>query len=820
MIMAAFDTGSSQTKVEVPAGTVLLRERSAPHPLIIVHSGLVELLTKAESTQRRFSLIKGEAVCYAPRASDAVAAYSLRTRTPCVITTVVPADTPLAGDLAAQPALAVATLRGLTSAIESAGYLFRNYKYLWHKVASICDSIALAYDYGPEILDPAETDRTDGRLPEYSAYVRAQAGTQTSELPSAWDPAILGGAVQDQLDLYRKLDAVTIEGLIDLEQFRFLRTVLAQPNQLVGALAQDTSICSYTYARLQASLETLLQRNRQIAGEINTLLQMLLEPGGWIDQAVTAAGSTNRGFLKALAVYNLRYYKDAVNLLGRDLRKEYPTYASLRTYAKEQPVVRTETDADTPDAHTDVAGEPEAVPSSSGSGLAKYRDLSTRLLDFAGWDGEERQEFEELLALFRESNDKLGDDRQLVHVRSRLAVHFWKLYEDLFFKVLSTDLKAFVPGIMLHFGVFDETLLSEQELQAIDQAYAGSLYVDDPVPTMTLPYFLEKIYQGEQNPSMSEMGEDFQKVLKNQERMTKKDREGAYLYHDTPEDRVRYEIRQIAAHTAALLFGSRRRYSPALCSPAIIGRVDRQMLHPESLAREIEEYRSRDFTVFARDVGLHHKFGTDIVQKEVIPNFVVFPTAGSRMMMWQELDGNSRHSRGRLFVPLVFNEKREEALLSLLSQFKWELQKTVAGANWMDPVEGGMVGTYYDYISFYQKNHKLSSEAKERIKSLVKKTRSDRDRFSSDYVDWVLHEYDGKIRLNPVAREIFYRFCPFPQAVRSELEKKPLYGDLEHKYQNRQRKALMKIESRFKRFEKENEPVPEDLERHLAFLKA
>ena len=130
------------------------------------------------------------------------------------------------------------------------------------------------------------------------------------------------------------------------------------------------------------------------------------------------------------------------------------------------------------------------------------------------------------------------------------------------------------------------------------------------------------------------------------------------------------------------------------------------------------------------------------------------------------------------------------------------------------------VGAYYDYINFYGKNSHLTAEAKERVKQLVKKTRSDRDRFTTEYAEWVRYEYDGKIRLNPVARDIFYRFCPFPKEVREEMAKRPLYGDLERKYQNRLRKSTLKLETRARRFEKHGEALPEDLARTIALLEA
>ncbi|MFW5689731.1 MAG: hypothetical protein ACOC1U_09170, partial [Spirochaetota bacterium] len=69
-------------------------------------------------------------------------------------------------------------------------------------------------------------------------------------------------------------------------------------------------------------------------------------------------------------------------------------------------------------------------------------------------------------------------------------------------------------------------------------------------------------------------------------------------------------------------------------------------------------------------------------------------------------------------------------------------------------------------------------------------------------------------------REIFYRFCPFPREVRETMARKPLYGDLERKYQNRARQTIVKLETRLRRFERSQEAVPEELSRHLEVLRA
>ena len=87
-----------------------------------------------------------------------------------------------------------------------------------------------------------------------------------------------------------------------------------------------------------------------------------------------------------------------------------------------------------------------------------------------------------------------------------------------------------------------------------------------------------------------------------------------------------------------------------------------------------------------------------------------------------------------------------------------------------------------------------------------------------DYIKWMNFEFEGRIKLNSVARDIFYRYCPFRKDVRSELAKKPLYTNLDTKYNNRTRKRILKIESRIRKFEKSEDSLPQDIADYMKFL--
>ena len=347
----------------------------------------------------------------------------------------------------------------------------------------------------------------------------------------------------------------------------------------------------------------------------------------------------------------------------------------------------------------------------------------------------------------------------------------------------------------------------------------GPLALDEPLPTMTLPYFLEKIYTGDVNPSMNETGESFREVLKRQEKMSNKERESTdYLFSDNPEDRVRCEIRTIASEMAKIMYGSKQKAVPILSKQSLTGIIDRLLLSPEKCSEIAQDFHTRDYSLFYREVVCKHRFGIDIVQNEILPNFVIYPIAGSRMMMWQELDGTRKDTPGRFMLPLFYMGKFTEDIGSLLAQFRWELARTVAGTDWMDPVEGGVSGAYYDYLAFYKRNPNLTPTHKENLKNFIKKTRSERERFAIDYISWTLFEYEGKIRLNPIARDIFYRFVPFHKELRDKISPNPLYADLETKRNNRNNKEVLRLESRSRRFAKSEEPLPKEMKEYMEFL--
>ena len=822
--MELLDLNKTIKNQKIAAGVVVILQGGCQKTLTILHSGLAELLSNKDEFlpasaegiiqgSIRVGLIKGESVCGIMGLSNFEPySRSIRTLTDCVISSMPIEEDKILTALQSNISLNLQVLRALVQRIESASFLFNNYKYLWHKLASIQDSLASARLKSDNPVGP-NGDRYFAGIAEYSVFLKIKLAEANHPAPENWDHNVFLGRLHENLGLYEEEDKINIESIIDNQQFLFIKRILRKSDTLLAELfKKDEPTNYYIFQFLSQALEGALIANESKVRSINALIDILFTDNGWIDTVLQVDGLNDKKqevYNYYLAKFSWRCKNDIQKLLGKDLEKEYSVYLKLGKYERSAVL----------DEMMEDKKSGERSPEVKGNRLSKYKNLTKRILEFSDIPHNDKNELYSLLTAFKDLPKKFESDPKLNKIKSEFNPLYWRLYENCFLKIIDSDLKSFVPGIMLHFGLLDERLMSDSDLTCIDEAYSGNLNVEKPIPVMTMPYFLEKIYRAQTQPSLSEMGQTFREILKRQKNMTKKEAAEATIYSDVAEDRVRYEIRNISSYAAPLLYGSRKKAFAPICGEAVIGALDRQTQVPEEFSKLVDSFRERDFSLFYRDIVFHHKNGSDIIKKEVAPNFILYPVVGSRMMMWQELDGPKRETQGRIFVPLVFNEKIEESTITALAHFRWELQKTMAGAKWMDSVEGGLVGAYFDYINYFRKNTHLSPAAKEQLIEFVKKTRSDKERFALDYLSWVKFEYEGRMKLNPQAREIFYRYCPFAKNIRSEMARRPVFGNLEMKYQNRASSAILKAESRKIKYEKSGEKVPPELIDYLEFLK-
>ena len=371
--------------------------------------------------------------------------------------------------------------------------------------------------------------------------------------------------------------------------------------------------------------------------------------------------------------------------------------------------------------------------------------------------------------------------------------------------------------LMLNFGFFDDDLLDENQITELNDL-ARMREKDVSLPVLLEYEFLNKIYREEEEPSITEMGLDYKGHLRELEKSRRK-RDKTEDIYDENVKRVIYEIEQRLASTAAVCSGSTVTAFPILNSYALRGSLKGLYTSKKTIESIVQELRDIDFSVFYRETVLKLGDAREIIQEEIEPYFIILPIFGTKTFLWQEITGTNKRSRGRIVVPIFFMGDLHRSLAHTLACFRWELNRSMKGAMWADPIDGGVTGEYFDYVNTFKKNSKLSTEAKDKIKERFKAFRTNRDRFADDYLMWVLYEKDGIMKLNNVVREMFFKHVPFHEEVRNKLETMPAFTHAANRFKNLQARSLTAHERKFKKYMNSDGQYPEEIQKFFDFLK-
>src|SRR5208337_3693177 len=117
-----------------------------------------------------------------------------------------------------------------------------------------------------------------------------------------------------------------------------------------------------------------------------------------------------------------------------------------------------------------------------------------------------------------------------------------------------------------------------------------------------------------------------------------------------------------------------------------------------------------------------------------------------------------------------------------------------------------------------KKMSKLSQEAKDRIEEKFRSIRNNRDRFADDYIQWILFEKDGIMKLNNVVRDIFFKHVPFRKDIRDKLESMPAFAQPATRYKNIHKREVEAFERRFKKYQDDRGNSPEEIRKFFEFL--
>lgn len=444
------------------------------------------------------------------------------------------------------------------------------------------------------------------------------------------------------------------------------------------------------------------------------------------------------------------------------------------------------------------------------------------ILSYAEVDVETAAAFRESVTKFAKMTDKNASDDAARKLRMTITKQFYGIYEKAFLKSLKDiDSVPRVVRMFFNFGYIDENLAGPEN--------AAYLYrIVDKIPSdpkrkvYTAYEWFTAIYKGEKAPSRNEFDSDFPTYLREQKmtgNITAADE--ARMLND-PKEQVLFEIRNMFPTVNKITFGRVLSFCPIFSEHNVLKELDGTLVSATMVEEAFRKIRDIDFSAYYRDVIYTNPdigIGKESVSVEVLPDIILMPNVGTRGIAWQEIEGRKRTTPARMMVSIFQMEDLTNILVRLTGDFRWEMCKRVQGARWNDISEASLTSEYFDYIQFFRKNHDLSADAKDKIKLSMKKAKNSyKEMFIMDYEAWILYEGAGSPRLNKVARNIIFTYCPFSREIRAKLTANPLYKEMMSRYDIKLSQKLHHYDNVFQKLKNTGTPIPQELQMQRDYL--
>lgn len=448
-------------------------------------------------------------------------------------------------------------------------------------------------------------------------------------------------------------------------------------------------------------------------------------------------------------------------------------------------------------------------------------DCVEHIMKYAGYTTEEAQAYKKDLDDFREIPDKSSLEPEQFQIKKRLTKTFYAIYEKAFLRSVREQ-EELDPVMMMffNFGFMDVDYLGEDKIGSlVSLAERMSFFKSSYV--LTAYEWLVKIFRGEEEPSRSELDMDYNQYLLDEKRNGRITAEQMAGLKDDQEQKVIFEIQNMFTSGHRITYGRVTSFMPVLSGEEMMSSIEKMSVTAEKVKDAINEVRHVDYQAFYHDVQFsdpEHGINAETFKKEILPYVILMPTVGSKGMMWQETAGIRSATEGRFLLPIFSSMDLNEQMIEMVARYRWEFCKHVMGVRWNDIREKSLTAEYSDYLQFYKKNHDLSQEAREKVKSqLTRAKNSYREVFVKDYVNWLKFEAKGGFRLNKVSRNILVTYCPFAADIRAQLNLNPMYENAFRKLNAENIKAEQRLNTLYDRYEKAGGEITAEFKENLKF---
>ena len=368
---------------------------------------------------------------------------------------------------------------------------------------------------------------------------------------------------------------------------------------------------------------------------------------------------------------------------------------------------------------------------------------------------------------------------------------------------------------------YHEGKVTEEELRTL-LTLPDSREEETTCRVYTMSEWLREIYEGRKNPSKDEFDTDYEETIRKQvheKKLTKT--EGDDAFHDAAK-RLHFEVENLLSYADRILSGNISTFVPVMCSEGIYTKLESAVVTSAIINKIVNRVEKIDYSIFYRErMVAYEEVGLNrfTVTGRYTPEFIIFPVYGRKGLMWQDIEGRKKETHGRILLPSFMEQNLEAELLKMLAYFRWEKCRTEMGAQWNNYRYPSLTAEYTDYLQFFKKNNDLSPEKREKVKAqLTQCGNRHKDVFAKDYADWVLREATGAMKLNRVAREILFTYCPLAPQIAEGLLAQNAYRDAARRYMIEKGKREKEINQVLHRFEKAGMDLPEEVEQTRRFV--
>lgn len=454
---------------------------------------------------------------------------------------------------------------------------------------------------------------------------------------------------------------------------------------------------------------------------------------------------------------------------------------------------------------------------------AELKNSLDTILQYADVEAEDAATFKSNILSYKLLQDRNAQTDEVSKLRRNITKLFYEIYNQAF-QVSLTDTNIPLPvKLFLNFGFVDEELAGLSNAAYL-ASIVDTLQGDAESGVYTLYEWLKAIYNGEKEPSRNAFETDYATHLREMRVAGRITAEVEKKMLQDNAQKVMFELENLFPTANKITYGRVSTFCPVFSEHNVLKELKDMLVTPELVTNSFQAIRTVDFTAFYRDtvysypsIGVNQEF----VPIEILPEVILFPNVGTRGIMWQEISGRDRNTPARMLVSIFSLSELHTLLIRMTGEYRWEICRRIQGGRWNDLSDPSLTSEYFDYIQFYRKNHDLSTDAKEKIKTALGKARNSyREMFVMDYIMWIQYESIGSPRLNKVSRAILFTYCPFAADVRAKLQVNPLYRDMLAKYDLKKTQKLHRMDNLLHRFTSAGVDIPAELEAARAYIES